>query len=520
MTTETSIYEYAKQGLSHGEDRIAIWFYGRSITYGELFEKIDNVADHLYELGVREGTVVTIHLPNCPQAVMAIYAVAKLGGICNMVHALTPKAAVIDNMRFAESRILLTYQPWSVDGVTVFIDVSAYMGMLYRIGYRLKNREKLPSETVKFAALESNCSSKGDYPIQTDLSDKCVAYFHSSGTTGEPKTVMHSHKTINNWVANAKDFFHKNTMVGESLLAVLPMFHASGFAMDMHQLITGKGTLVQIAQWNAKIAAKWIDQQKITYLTGVPKVYQGLLAEPRFKGTSLNQCFVSGDNVGDSLKLGFNRRVGKEHCLYEGYGMTEIVTACFSCGVDHDNILASGYPLNHCEIAVLTDDGSFERTGTGQLLVSTNTMMMGYLKDAYATNAALLTINGINWLKTGDYGRIDEDGYVYFIDRIKNTIIHNGYTIFPTEIEAMTRKNYGVEDVCIVGIKNKTGTQTVRAYVVPRGNLERTELEKQLRREWEEHLPRFTIPKEIVFMDSLPQNMMAKVDRKQLEQMP
>lgn len=88
MTTETSIYEYAKQGLALAADKPAIWFYGKSMTYRELFKKIDNVADHLYALGVREGTVVTIHLPNCPQAVMAIYAVAKLGGICNMVHGL------------------------------------------------------------------------------------------------------------------------------------------------------------------------------------------------------------------------------------------------------------------------------------------------------------------------------------------------------------------------------------------------------------------------------------------------
>ena len=94
MTTQTTLYEYARQGLALSPDRAALWFYGRPVRYRELFRRIDNAADNLFTLGVREGTVVTIHLPNCPQAVVAVYAIAKLGGICNMVHPLTPLAAL------------------------------------------------------------------------------------------------------------------------------------------------------------------------------------------------------------------------------------------------------------------------------------------------------------------------------------------------------------------------------------------------------------------------------------------
>ena len=163
MTTETSIYEYAKQGLQYGADRTAIWFYGRSISYGELFEKIDNVADHLYELGVREGTVVTIHLPNCPQAVMAIYAVAKLGGICNMVHALTPSIALKENINETKGEFLLTYKSdCLIDDKSVFVDVSRYMGLVYRLGYKAKNRENPPKGYISFSALESRSDNKGN----------------------------------------------------------------------------------------------------------------------------------------------------------------------------------------------------------------------------------------------------------------------------------------------------------------------------------------------------------------------
>ena len=490
------------------------------MTYGELFEKIDNVADHLYSMGVREGTVVTIHLPNCPQAVIASYAVAKLGGICNMVHALIPTAGLIENMEFSESTILLTYQPIKIDGISVFADISNYMGAFFRTGYRLKNRPKLPAGMIDFCELECACPQKGIFPNPELLSEKCVAYFHSSGTTGDPKTVMHCHRAINNWVENAKVFFQKYSMEGESLLAVLPMFHASGFAMDMHQLISGKGTLVQIAQWDAKLAAKWIDKLGITYLTGVPKVYQTLLAVRSFSGSSLSQCYVSGDNVGEALKREWNQRVGKAQCMFEGYGMTEIVTACYSCGVNHDNLSASGFPLEPCEIAVLSAEGSVERTGTGEFLVSTNTMMLGYLKDKAATEVAFLRENGTSWFKTGDYGQIDNEGYVYFRERIKNTIIHNGYNIYPSALEVLTRQISGVEDACIVGINTDSGTQRIRAYVVPAAQENQAALIERLRAGWEERLPRFAIPYEIVFLEELPRNRMAKVDRKKLESMP
>jgi acyl-CoA synthetase (AMP-forming)/AMP-acid ligase II len=131
MTTETSIYEYARQGLALSAEKTALWFYGRSMTYRELFDRIDNVADHLYTLGVRQGTVVTIHLPNCPQAVMAIYAVAKLGGICNLVHPLTPLNVLHDNMLFAESDVLITGSHFSevsaVDFAKTVIYARAYV---------------------------------------------------------------------------------------------------------------------------------------------------------------------------------------------------------------------------------------------------------------------------------------------------------------------------------------------------------------------------------------------------------
>ena len=523
MTTECGIYEYAKHGLELSADKTALWFYGKSITYRTLFEKIDNVADNLYALGVREGTVVTIHLPNCPQAVMAIYAVAKLGGICNMVHAQTPAAALRENLIFTESDFLITYLADCTDiaKTTLYVDISHHMGIIYRTGYRLKSKSPRPKNILSFESIERACPHKAIVPEQKTLAEKCVAYFNSSGTTGKPKTVMHCHKAINNWVANALEFVRRDSMRDDRRLGVLPMFHGSGVALDMHWIISGGGALIHMATWDANQAVKFIEKLRVTSLTGVPKMYHDLLRNKEFSGKSIRYCYVSGDNVGESLKIEFNKRVNQEPCIYEGYGMTETVTACFSCGEFKENISASGYPLSHCEVAVINKNNVVSPIGEGELIVSANTMMMGYFKDEETTHSVFTVTNGKRWFRTGDYGRIDGDGYIYFIERIKNVIIHNGYNVFPLELEAVTQSLPDVEESCIVGITDRgSGTQQVRAYIVIAPGVDPGLVEKKLKDVWMKKLPRYAIPQQIRFMSKLPRNSMAKIDRKVLEQIP
>ena len=519
-TTETGIYEYAKQGLALSPDKTAIWFYGKSITYRELFEKIDNVADHLYALGVREGTVVTIHLPNCPQAVMAIYAVAKLGGICNMVHALIPAKGLKEDMEFAESRFLITYQAncAEIAEECLLVDVSYHMGVVFRTGYRLKN-SRSKTDCLKFETTETSCSRKAVIPPSESLSGKCIFYLHSSGTTDSPKTVMHCHRAINNKVSQIQVYLRNSPTVGETLLEIFPLFHSAGLVMDLHHYISGGGTLVMMAKWDVRLAVRFIKKYDVTMLIAVPRIYQDLLRESSFQNTKIHHAFVAGDYTDAELKRAFNARVNRDSCLYEGYGMTETVTACFCCGLEHDNLEASGYPLQFCRAALLLPDGTIKNVGKGELLISSNSLMMGYLNDKEATDAAFIEFDGEKWFRSGDMGAIDEEGYVYYIERIKNTIIHNGYNVYPAEVEKVIRSVHGVKDVCVVGVWNKDkNTQQICAYVIADKNSNMV-TEEEIMTACRQTLPRYAFPHWIRFIDSFPRNRMAKVDRKALEQL-
>lgn len=527
MTTETSIYEYARQGLLKNPDKIAIWFYGRAMSYRELFLGIDATAVRLASLGVTKGTVVTVRLPNCPQTVMAIYAIAKLGGICNMVHGLMPVDGLRANMEFCESKVLITGNHISdcneinFAKAILYVDISRYMGMLPRIGYTLKSRNTRPEKAIDFSGDYEYC----DVPMleASTLAKECALYMHSSGSTGSPKAVMLSHLALNNWIEITRFYFRKVDLTRQVCLSALPYFHALGFQMDMHRVISCGGTLVLMARWDGKTAVKLIKRHGVTVMAGVPAMCRSLLAQKSFSGTRIRQlreCFIGGEKMDRDLKLAMSQRIcaGDEACVYEGYGLTETASAFAVLEKDHYHIDACGYPQYGVMCKVLCEDGRFAAVGEGELVVDANCLMMGYLKDPVATEQAYVECYGERFLRTGDYGRIDEAGLVYFKDRIKNTIIRKGNNIFPNEVEKVISDVPGVAEVCVIGFPDaENHTQGICACVVPRKGTERGKLEASVLHRCRSYLPAISVPGKCVFIEELPKNHMGKIDRMKLE---
>ncbi|MCR5665055.1 MAG: acyl--CoA ligase [Oscillospiraceae bacterium] len=496
MTTETSIYEYAKAGAMIDPQKIAIWFYGQPITYSELFEKIDNLADHLYALGVREGTVVTIHLPNCPQAVMAIYAVAKLGGICSMVHPQIPSASLMDSIAITNSKVLFTYllDSYALKGITIHVNPVAYMTM----------------EEDGFSELLREEVNKAIFPDQSSLANSCAVFFSSSGTTGRPKTVMHCHAALNREVKKIKEFYEIDDLRNEVLIGIFPLFHCAGFAANMHLTLSSGAELVPMIKWDIDQAVSLITARKVTYVSGVPKIFETLLQKVDFCQIHFRVCVVAGEGVPQELKRAYVRTAGVT--LLEGYGMTENVSAgCSETRFDSEPI--GMIPFPGCRFAVLTNDRQILAEGEGELLLLSDTMMLGYLNES--KTPFLCDNDGNKWFCSGDYGRIEQSGRVRFIRRIKNVIVRNGYNIYPEEIEDITREVEGVDDVCVIGTEEKQ----IVAFVVMSKDDESSLAEKKIRQSWAERLPRYATPQIIRFITSIPRNAVEKIDRKTLEAM-
>lgn len=515
MTPETSIYEFAKNGLDRNPDKTALWFYGRTVSFRELFCRIDAVAKQLSTMGVKKGTVVTIHLPNCPQAVAVFYAVAKLGGICNMVHALTPAYGVREIMEFAESDFLFTHLPecGELAPYTVFVAAAPNEVWTYAPEWNFLNLNEVFLQEQ---------SEEIDIPEQKALANECALYLHSSGSTGRPKTIMLSHRALNHCVNNTADFFEDE--ISEYVcLGGLPLFHGFGLAMDMHRNISFGSTLVQMIRWDTDLAIQLIKQLKVSLMVGVPTMYYALLNHPEFCGegiSSLKKCYVGGDNVKPELIAAFDNRIDDKHHLFVGYGLTEATTTDMVNTYLHYKAGSSGYPTHGTVVAVMDDEGNLSYEGEGELVISSETLMMGYLKDEKATEETLFFADGRKWTRTGDYVTIDEDGFVFFRDRMKSIITHNGYNIYPAQVEDVIRSVPGVKDVCVIGVEDpELHTQNVYAVVVPVDEVNPEHFAELVKSKCMEKLPRYSVPKEIPIVSQLPLNGMGKIDRVKLGEM-
>ena len=273
MDTNISIYEYAKVNLAEKERKSAIWFYGNSINFKECFEKIDNIADNLCNIGIKFGDVITIHAPNCPEAIMAIYAIAKIGAIANLVHPLMPLTALKENMKRTQSRVLISSNIFKDAEKVDFAEhiycvrMSQSMGFISKAYTEFQSHYYMPKGTRNFIELEKKCKKKFTYPNAKFLSDKCVCYMHSSGSTGSPKIVMHSHKNINNWAENYRNYRKRcNFSANPVSSSFLPLFHGAGFAEGMHVQFSAGWEIILISKINIKQIIRLIKRKKICKL--------------------------------------------------------------------------------------------------------------------------------------------------------------------------------------------------------------------------------------------------------------
>lgn len=522
MIIDTSIYEYARQGLSLGANRTALWFCGKSLSFGTLFEQIDNLADHLYKLGIRRGTAVTIHLPNCPYAVMAVYAVAKLGGICNMVHPQLTAEGLRSNMDFVQSTMLITRDDFAdnieADFARTVISVSLTPNNEER-------RNTIALHRICFDTLLTPCQERAVVPEPDTLGAACVCYLNSSGTTGTPKTVMHSHSAINEWSRSAEVYFRTHNEEPSELvwLSTVPPFHGMGFAALLHHVISSGGKQVQMARWDVEGAVGAIKAYNVNVLLGVPTMHHSLLNHKDFSrcaGSSLRWRFVSGERTDAQMKKTVNEQFDGCAPLLDCYGLTETV-AC-RCVIDRKkyHLDSVGYPMDGCDFAVMDHNGQLHPNGTGELMISSRCTMMGYLKDDQATAEVLVSHQEKTWVRTGDYGRIAEDGSVFFIERLKEVIIRKGCNIYPAEIEAIIRRLPGVQDVCVVGVMSrKMETEHVRACVIAERDYDLDQLRTQINDLCAESLPRYSVPEEICFYSQFARTNLGKINRKALEQL-
>ena len=517
-----SMYHAAKLNISESPIRDAILFYGKRYTFDAVFAAIDTLADNLAaEFSLGKGDTLTLCLPNSPAAVFAFYAANRLGAAVNLVHPFLPPEKLKESVAETGSKLLVVYDLYRCGdydfGVPTLVSNSgSYMGAAARVYYRLTNRR-----TAFGGAFEPYLKKRGNphVPEASFAAEEPAVYLASGGTTGEPKTIAHCNNVCNRLCAKAQLFLAEPIEKYTALYNVLPIFHGYGLCINMHMCMLMRKTNVMCIRFQAKSSAKAIVKTHANILTGVPTMYVKLLGEKAFtRGdlSHLKDLWVGGDSVPQSMLDAFNavlKRQGSSARLQTGYGLTETAGVCV-VNTRHKNRDGSvGLPLPGTQVGIYKDGHRQPAGEVGEIYLATEQRMLGYLhEDA----SPFVTADGLCWLATGDYGYTDEDGFLYFKQRIKNMIKVSGVPVYPSEVEAAALSVPGVRKACAVGVEDAVRGQVVRLYAEceeEQGERLRGEILQSCRR----LLLPYAVPREIVFRAKLPVNLIGKIDRLALE---
>lgn len=539
--TDKTIYEYMVSSVGEDKDYYVLNYFGTRMTYSEFFSKINAAAKSLRFLGVKPKDVITICMPNTPEAIICFYAINKIGAIADMVHPLTSEIQMKNYLNDSKSRFLILldsnyakFKDILEDTLvyrTVLVSPSESMKPLMKIGYFFTRGIKITKPKLgeiefmtwkEFIIKGLHYNKKITYRMSKD--DTAII-LHSGGTTGKPKGIM-----ISNYNFNAEcqqDGVNViNVRPKDKILTILPIFHGFGLCVCVHCPICLKVETILMPEYDHNRFYKIWKNLKPHVMLGVPSLFEGMINNKKFDKVDMSQLkyIISG---GDFLSIPLEEKINDFLRLHKskvkikkGYGMTESVAAT-AYTYDGTNKPGSiGIPMvgNNFSIRDVDTYEKKENGVEGEICVNGPTIMQGYLNNESETKNVLKEHDGEIWLHTGDLGYMNDDGIIFFTGRCKRMIVSNGFNVYPNMIEEAIEKHDHVKKCCVIGIPHKYKIQVPKAFIVLEENKKpNAKLKKELRDLCKKNLAAYAIPKDLEFVESLPKTLYNKIDYKLLE---
>jgi len=539
--TEKTVYEYLLEGVGVHTDYYALNYFNNRITYETMLHKIDVIARSLKALGVKKQDIVTICMPNTPEAVETFYAINKIGAVADMIHPLSGQAEIKKYLEQSESRILLLYEDNYEKIMSILDDTQVYkvilasvaesmpplLGKAYKLSriFKLKRpglRDHEYMSWTEFYNLGFTYHKETAYPMKKD---DLAIILHSGGTTGTPKGIMISNYSFNA-LAQQGGVNVSGTRPKDKIVTLLPIFHGFGLGVCLHCPLSLKVEVILMPEYNANRFLQAIKKYKPNILAGVPTLWEGMMSNNNYDGvdlSSLKYVISGGDYMTIPMERKMNNWLHSHNAkinISKGYGMTESVAAT-SYTFDGTNEPGSiGIPMIGNKFCICKPDTVEELPlgEEGEICVYGPTIMMGYHKNPEETALVLRKHkDGKTWLHTGDAGYISLNGVIYFTQRIKRVIISSGFNVYPSVIEETIEKHPNVDKCCVIGIPHPYKMHVAKAYVVLKNKKLESKTKYELKQMCKKDLAAYSQPKEYAFVDSLPKTLYNKIDYKKLE---
>jgi len=507
MTART-LNEMLARSVERSGNKPAFIFKGQEMSYSELEETIERCAAGLVELGIGKGDTFGIVMRNCPEFVIFSFALSRLGAVAVPVNFLEKADRIAYIFNDAEAKGCLTSKSF----LPTIHEVQESVPTLKHIFVRDPGGDVPALESIYRHPLAETAG-----PEVT--ADDLALLIYTAGTTGLPKGVMLTQRNLLSCVESCQLAFDLSEK--DRVMCVLPMFHSFAWSTNVIlPLRLGATTVVIESLLPFQPALKQLWKNKVTLVCCIPQVYSTLVHHVHGPKALLLRLLnplkmaISGAApLPAEVQVKFEKTFGT--ALLEGYGLTEaapVVSVNPRYGTHKPGTV--GLPLPGVDIKIADDDEKeLENYEIGEVFVRGANVMVGYYKQPEATAE---TFSADGWLKTGDLGFLDSDGYLTLVDRKKDLIISKGLNIYPQEVEAALITHPAVAEVAVVGIRDGSGDESVCAFVVlePEMSVKPRELIAFARHS----LASYKVPRDVVFLDELPKNALGKVLKKDLRE--
>ena len=537
-----TIYQLVAQTAKKYPDLPAYEFMNRPTSFAAFLDRIDRAAKALYALGIRKGDRVTICMPNMPQAIDCFYALNRIGAVSNMIHPLSATEEITFYVDISKSKAILTLdrlygkvhtaiESAESKPVLLIAKIQDELNLALKVGFALTEARKfpkLPKDDSYILWTDALKRAVSELPEDDGTASDCASILYSGGTTGTTKGICLSSYNFNALALQTIAASGYKDISGCSMLSVMPVFHGFGLGIGIHTALVGGAKCILVPNFNIKTYAELLKKKHPNFIPGVPTLFEALLRTKDLD--DLDMSFLMGVfSGGDSLSVELKHKVDaflKEHHatvqIREGYGTTECVTACCLTPIDYARDGSIGVPFPDTFFKIVKPDtvDEVEPETEGEICISGPSVMLGYLDNPEETAHTLRRHeDGRIWLHTGDLGKMDADGFVYFRQRIKRMIITSGYNVYPSQLENIIDGHDKVLLSCVIGVKDSYKMQKVKAFVVLRpGFTPSEEIRQELFAYCRERIAKYAMPYEIEFRDELPKTLVGKVAYRVLEE--
>lgn len=531
-TPKTTLYDNLVVTARRYPDKTAVYYYGAQYSYQEILQQVNNLAGYLQQkLDVQPGDRVILYMQNSPQYLIAFYAILRARAIVVPINPMNTtnelsyyikdcevKTAIVGQELFPQIEPLQRSTSLEHIIVATYSDYLPEELKIDNLSSELTAPRKENLKEHQFLWKDVLEETITPFPYE-GKSDDVIVLPYTSGTTGLPKGCIHTNETVQANVVSAS--YWLNTTSDAVHLTTLPLFHVTGMVHSMHAPIFTGSAMVILTRWNREHAVQFIQDYKCTHWINISTMVIDFLANPKLREYDLSSLSVIAGG-GAPLPEAVGEKLFEATGLkfVEGYGLSETISHTHFNPPDRPKLQCLGVPAFEVDARII-DPVTLKELGVGEvgeIVVNGPQVFKGYYNQPEETEQAFVELDGKKFFRTGDIGRVDEEGYFFIVDRVKRMINASGFKVWPTEVESILYKHPAIQQACVVGVPDPKRGETVKAFVILNDDYVGKVTEEEII-EWSKgQMAAYKYPRIIEFRKTLPTTASGKILWRQLQE--